>query len=287
MNSAGMFAFIWDGYQGTLSTGASQAITSGLSAVAGMMLAIGTAYILVCGFLILWGELGWTTGVRMVVRMIVVVAVLTPARFNTYVRAVFMDWLPNWIATSITGDTGTNAAAQQFDMLVSATEHYTAALLMQASGLENVGTRIQINLAQTGIELTLLIAFVVWFSARALMALVVCIGPFVIAAWLFNTTREVFARWLGKLIGLSILLLLVSIELQIVVHQDTEYMLAAQANAAGGLDEQVAGLLHILIAFGAGAALMIVLPAIAAVIGGGVGLSPVPSILRLGRLLAR
>jgi type IV secretion system protein VirB6 len=221
---------------------------------------------------------------QMIIRGVIVCAVLTPAVYNTYVKDFFLTTLPDWIASSV--GQGQVASQDQFDALISAVKHRTALIMAEATGITNIGRVAVIWFAGQCAEICIFGCFCIWFFAMAMQNLVVCLGPFVIAGYLFKATKGITERWIGKMIGMCILQLLIAILMQVVMTQDSEYMRQVQNNPGAGLDEQISALWDVAKAFGVGLALVIMLPAIAAYIGGGISFSPTQAVtlaLRAGR----
>jgi hypothetical protein len=268
MNSMPLFSFIWQGYNSTLIQGVNNVVAHLLSAMSVELTGLLMLFVIVVGVMMTIQSLEWNRGVQYMIRAIIVAALLRGSAYNTYVVTTFMTTIPNWIASSVGTGGGATALAQQFDALHSAVEHMSAALLMQATGLLNIGTRASINLATAACEVTLVICFAIYIIAYAVMGVVVAAGVPLVASWLFNNTKHWGERWLGKLVSLSILMLFISVTLQIVMTQDAAYMRQAQANMGGDLDQQVAVLWHIFACFCIGTVVTLALPLIASAIGG-------------------
>jgi type IV secretion system protein VirB6 len=254
-----------------LTNGLSNVIASGLSYAAQPLRYLLAIYIGVVGYLALTGqaEEPFRVLVVRVVRASFVVYILTASVFNQYVYQFFMNGLPNSFAQAINHTSGADASAQQFDQIWSATMHQTAAVLQQATGLTNIGTRILSYIAQGLIGIALAISFVVWEMGRTLLGVVIAIGPFIIAGYLFETTRPIVERWIGKLVSLVILQLAVSILLQVLLKGQNQYMLAVQNAITGdGVDQRIMTLLQIAVFFLMCAFLMVMLPGVAYSIGG-------------------
>jgi type IV secretion system protein VirB6 len=259
-----------------LTDGVNSVIASGLAYAAQPLRYLLAIYIGIIGFLALTGqaEEPFRVLVVRVVRASFVVYILTASVYNQYVHQFFMNGLPNSFARAINHTNGAGASARQFDLIWSATMHQTAAVLQQATGLTNIGTRILSYIAQGLIGVALGISFIVWEMARALLGVVIAIGPFIIAGYLFDATRPIVERWIGKLVSLIILQLTVSILLQFLLKGQNQYMLAVQNSINGdGLDQRVMTLLQIAVFFLMCAFLMVMLPGVAYSIGSGIAFS--------------
>ena len=259
-----------------LANGVSSVISAGLAYAARPLHALLIIYIAIIGYLGLTGqaEEPFRLLVIRVVKASFVVYLLTASAYETYVRGLFMTGIPNAVAQALNSGTSVTTAPQQFDNLWSASMHQCAAVLQEATGLTNIGTRITVYVAQGMIGIALGLSFIIWEMARALMGIVICLGPFMIAFYLFQATRSLVERWLGKLIALTILQLCVSVLLQILLQGQKSYMTSVQsAIGSGGLDERVMVLLQIGLFFLMCAFLMVMLPSIAYSIGNGISFS--------------
>ncbi len=65
--------------------------------------------------------------------------------------------------------------------------------------------------------------FLIFEVAKILMDVVVSVGPFLLLGYLFAATRGVADRFVGKLIGLTILILLVDVVLSIIINGYVTY----------------------------------------------------------------
>jgi type IV secretory pathway VirB6-like protein len=275
MNS--LFQSFYQLLDASLSTGINSVVASGLAYAAKPLHVLLVIYIGIIGYLGLTGQADepFRLLVIRVVKASFVVYLLTASAYDTYVRGLFMTGIPNAIAQALNAGTSVTTAPQQFDSLWSATMHQCAAVLQEATGITNIGTRITVYVAQGLIGIALGLSFIIWEMARALMGIVICLGPFMLAFYLFQATRSLVERWLGKLIALTVLQLCVSVLLQILLQGQKSYMMSVQTSVGGsaGLDEQVMVLLQIGLFFAMCAFLMVMLPSIAYSIGSGISFS--------------
>jgi type IV secretion system protein VirB6 len=110
----------------------------------------------------------------------------------------------------------------------------------------------------------------------------VAIGPVLIVGYLFEATKVVADRWVGKLLTYSILTLLINITLNIVMQGEKLYMRMIVMQEGQGLTSvpmEIKILIELAMFFAMGAFIVVSLPAIAAVLGGGLGVSPGAAIL--------
>src|SRR6202012_1264264 len=64
--------------------------------------------------------------------------------------------------------------------------------------------------------------------------IVVCLGPFLLAGYLFSATKGVADRYVGKLVSLAILTLLVDVVLAILVNAINTYIATTSADIVAG-----------------------------------------------------
>jgi type IV secretion system protein VirB6 len=119
------------------------------------------------------------------------------------------------------------------------------------------------------------LTFDIYETARILTDVVVCVGPFVLAGYLFAATRGVADRFVGKLIGLTLLTLLVDIVLSVIINGFITYVDNMQTSVAASTKPEAILLCTQLVVFLAiGSLITCFLPGIASFIGGGVSVSP-------------
>ena len=203
--------------------------------------------------------------------------------FNQWVRAIFFVGLPNALVTAIGSSTGTTAT----------TVNATAAIF---DGIWNqvwvvVGTSwVQAGLSVTGIiaglsgfltalicGLGLCIMALVYVSARMVLSVLVCMAPVIIGCAMFQVTRPIFERAVGKAISLMLLQAMGLVILQILLLGDqwlmaqvTTQILASIGGANALFSDALQGMAALCVWFLAGAFAMWNLPAIAYSIGGGI-----------------
>ncbi len=261
----------------SLANGINSVVSSGLAYATKPLHALLIIYVAIVGYLGLTGQANepFRLLVIRVVKASFVVYLLTASAYNTYVRGLFMTGIPNAVAQALNSGSAVTTAPQQFDGLWSATMHQCAAVLMGATGISNIGTWLLVYAAQVMIGIALGLSFIIWEMARVLMGIVICLGPFMLAFYLFQATRSLVERWLGKLIALTILQLCVSILLQILLQGQKSYMLNLQTaiGDGGGVDQRAMVLIQIAIFFLMCSFLMVMLPSIAYSIGSGISFS--------------
>jgi type IV secretion system protein VirB6 len=262
-------------YASIFSAGTANAVQSGLSAISGPLMAVVVLWIIVQGILVMRGDVSARSGITKIVRVVLVVSLLSSfSYFSTYVVDLFQTTLPNWAANSITGTTGPGTGAPGlFDKVWNESMAIAKAADAQLS-MWDVTAGVELDLLEVGIGLCLIIAFAVYEIGQIMLGVVIAVGPFVIAGYLFDATRGIAERWLGKMIGLSILTLLIAIALNIILQGDATYITTAAATGALDVQTSLAILMQATLFYALGAVIIVLLPSIAAYIGGGISFHP-------------
>jgi type IV secretion system protein VirB6 len=263
-----LFAAIFAGYNDSLFEGVNAVIAGGLTAMATVLQILGVMFVAVFGYLTLTGNMSPKAGMSMVMRILLVQAAMTPVYYNQYVRDVMLDWLPNWIAQAVGTGNGVDAGAAQFDQLRAAVIIMQNHLIEMASGWTEIPERVIIWTLGGFAQIMVAVAFFVWCFTRAILALIVSIGPFVVVAYLFNATRSFAENWLGKLGGIGVLLILVSVLLKIIVVQFGVFMRRALVEGTT-VQEGIVAYYGVIIAMLFGVGLLLYLPRLAFSIGSG------------------
>jgi type IV secretion system protein VirB6 len=267
-----------------LQSGVSSVVASALSAIAPELATLVILFVVIQGMMIMFGQYDVWAGVTAIMKMAIISLLLTASAFATYIQTPLTQTVPNWLARAVGG---TAPGAAQFDALFSAVDHFGSAILQQASGFSGIAVWIEVTILATGCGFFICVGYVIWELTTGFINLVVCLGPFVLLAYLFKATQGIAERWIGKMVGLLMLYLLVLILLQVALTAETYFVRQAQTNPGIGVAAQVATMIDMLIFFAMCAAMLIFTPAIASHIGGGansnmvaVALSP---LRRLGR----
>ncbi|MDB5848218.1 MAG: transport secretion system VirB6 protein [Rhodoferax sp.] len=314
MATDSFFSTSWDGYSTAL--GVVDVVASGLSAAAGWLQIALSFYLMITMFLIVFGSMSWNTGVARLIRALLVIAVLTPAFFNRYVVQTFTTDIPNEIATIVAHSPTQSTVVEVFDELTAGLEAIQAQINSNSTWMDAPKT-IPAGITMIIGEVALLLAFFIWFFAYGTISIVVCAGPFLIGFYLFDSTKQITLRWVSKLIGLMILILMVMITTQIIQVQERSYLrlvastmthippnvpsnlgprtgfmepegmlipsdipsAAPTVRMNGNLDQQISILGNVVKSFILGLFLMLSLPSIAAYLGGGVAIGVAPIVM--------
>lgn len=262
-------------YDATMATGVNTVIQNAVVNNATNFADALTIYIMIIGGLMCFREMRFGTFVMHALRAGIISMLLTVAGFNTYIATPAMDSIPTWIAQSANGANAITAGPQQFDVLWSAVEHQKAAIYAQATGISNIAYRGEVALYSGIIQSFLTLAFWVYEFSRQLMGVTVAVVPFILFMFLFEATRQVPIGAARHIIGLLILQLMLSIMIQVMLAGDSTFMTHINGNpaATAGLDEQMEIMSSIAVFFGFGVGMVVILPVVAAHIGGGVSVN--------------
>jgi type IV secretion system protein VirB6 len=263
-------------------TGIQSAITSLLSAVATPLLACVTLWIIVQGILVMRGDMDARGGITRIIRVAFVVGILTSSGlYTTYVQTAFMTTIPNWLASSA-GGSNISSTPATFDNMWQVTEHTIETVSAQLSNFDVIDA-VSLAVIEICIAVFLLVSFAIYEFAIIIVGIMVAIGPVLLVGYLFDATKGVADRWIGKLITYSILTLLINVTLNIVLTGEKQYMraiLTQQASGLGAIPVEIKILLSLVMFFAMGAFIIVSLPVIAATLGGGLGISPGAGLLR-------
>jgi type IV secretion system protein VirB6 len=210
--------------------------------------------------------------------------------FNQWVRDIFFTGLPNALASVVLSSTGNaassvSATAALFDNIWNQI-WVIVGTAWSMTGLSATGIIMGISGFLTGVVcgLGLVLIALVYVTARMVLAVIVCLAPVLIGCAMFEITRPIFDRAVGKVISLILLQTLGLIILQILllgdqwfVAQATTAMLSSISNSAATV-EALQALVGLAVWFLAGAFAMYSLPAVAYSIGSGVSMSS-PSLI--------
>ena len=215
----------------TLITGMGDVVQSGLAWAQPQLRALLVLYVVAyaLGFM-LTANVSARQAAYGALRGLMTAAAISTAHYIPWVQTLFFTTLPNQIAAALNGPTTSVSSAQQFDKLWNATQHVNGLILQRASGWLDIPER-GVSWAISGLcLLPLAIMFVMWLVPRVFMALVICMGPFLIPLYLFGFTRGFVHSWISKLVGLTVLQLASSVLLRILLVLVNEQFQAMQNN---------------------------------------------------------
>jgi type IV secretion system protein VirB6 len=256
------------------SSGLTQATTNGLAAVSTPLMSVVVLWVIVQGILVMRGDVDARGGVTRIIRVALVVGLLTSTDlYSDYVMNFFQTTLPNWIAASVSSSGDISDTPQAFDQIWNTTVHEVVTVQSQVDWYDVVD-QVSLALIELIVNVLLLMTFAVYEISQVMVAAVIAIGPFVLAGYLFDATKRVAENWFGKLIGLTILTLLVNIAVVAILDGEQLYVRSIVTNPASGtgaVPVEIQILFELCMFLGLSAFIIVLLPGIAAVIGGGIG----------------
>jgi type IV secretion system protein VirB6 len=260
-----------------------------LSAIQAPLSAAIVLWIIVSGVLVMRGDLDARRGITRVVSVSLVAGILMSAGlYNTYVVTFFTSGLPDWLANTVLGVTGPQPSAHQFDALWNEANGFFLAAAKNMN-FYNVLYSVELGILQDLVVFPIGITFLIYETAKILMDVVVSIGPFLIAGYLFQATRGIVDRWIGKLIGLAILMLLVDIVLSIIINGDAAYFHTSMDGLTGATAVETITIgIQFIMFLTLGCLITCFLPALASFLGGGIAVGPLQmavSAMQAGRVL--
>ena len=265
-----MFSNAAAAFDQSLIVGMDDAIAAGLTWVTPQLRVAMMLYVIGMGFLTMYHKTDSWSFVHAAAKGIALGAIIRITNYNYYVRDLFFYDLPNTFAASLHGPRAAVDSAQQFDVLWSGALHFCGFVLGQATGFSHLIDRGVVWALAGLILLALWLCFIVWYLARVFMALVICLGTFMLVLALFRQTRGYVEQWIGKLVGLTMLQLTSSILLRLVLVVMNDRMLLMKNDTTMSVDLLITAFAGVCGVFWMGALLMIALPSVIA-IGSGVG----------------
>lgn len=262
--------------QTPFTNGMAATVNAAMSAIQGPLTALVVLWIIVTGILVMRGDVAVRNGITRIISISLVVGILMSATlYNTYIANFFTQGIPDWLATILTGTTGVQPSAHQFDVLWDDADILFGTALGNLN-FYNVLYSVELGVLQDLIIFPIGLTFLIYELARIITDVIVSIGPFLLAGYLFAATRGIADRWVGKLISLSILTLLIDIVLSIIIQGDTAYfnVSLAEMGAGAAVIQSVTICIQFLIFLTLGSLITCFLPGIAAFLGGGTSVSP-------------
>jgi type IV secretory pathway VirB6-like protein len=170
-----------------------------------------------------------------------------------------------------------------FDQVWALLDQQVGAILSHAGIMDFSSRMAAVLFGLTG-GLALLVIAMVYLMTRFILAIVIELGVIAIACLIFDATKPIFERWLGKVIALVFLQVTAIVVLQIVLVVDQDFMKQIVA-AGGGVPDQVQALMGMVVLFFMGAFAIYSLSAIAYSIGTGVAISSLPVMLMAAKAM--
>jgi len=275
--------------QQPFTNGMNATVSSAMSAIQGPLTAVIVLWIIISGIMVIRGDVDARSGVTRLIKVSIIVGILmSTTLYNDYVVSFFTVGLPNWLASSFLGVTGTQPSAHQFDAIWNEAD-ILFATAEKNMNFYNVLYSVELGAMRDFVVVPIAVTFLIFEFAKIMMDVVVCIGPFVLVGYLFEATKGIADRWIGKLIGLTILTLLIDIVLSIILDGDRSYYNVSMTSLTiATVAETVTICIQFVVFLSLGCLITGFLPAIASYLGGGVSFSPlgmITSTMQTGRLI--
>jgi type IV secretion system protein VirB6 len=257
------------------TNGMNATVNAAMSAIQGPLTAVVVLFIIVTGILMIRGDIGARNGVTRVLNVCLVVGLLmSTTLYNEYVVSFFTTGIPDWLASTFLGVTGAQPTAHQFDAIWNeGTELFWAG--EKNMNFYNVLYSVELAILQSFLVFPIGLTFLIYEATRIMIDVIVSIGPFLLVGYLFAATRGVADRFVGKLIGLTILTLLIDIVLSIIVNGDNTYFNTSMTGLEGASTaETIAICIQYVVFLTLGSLICTFLPAVASFLGGGISVSP-------------
>ena len=271
--------------QTPFTTGMLATVNSAMSAIQGPLTAIVVLWIIVSGIMVMRGDVSVRTGISRIVTVSLVVGILmSTSLYNEYVVNFFTTGLPNWIATAVgTGQRTTQAST--FNQMWASSQIVLEGAGKGMNSITQLVPEFELAILDVLLIVPIGIIFLIWEVAKIMTDIVVCLGPFLLAGYLFSATKSIADRYVSKLISLAILTLLVDIVLAILVNAINAYIATTSANIIAGQTQgwfgttenasaSVIVCLQLVFFLFVSSLITVFLPGLAAYLGGGISVSP-------------
>jgi type IV secretion system protein VirB6 len=227
--------------------------------------------VVIASVMLMYGKLDFWATVQRGVRAMAIIALLQVGTYQSMIRDTFMVTLPTLAGTATSnGALGTANQAQRFQRLSVAVSTTIATADKKITGWGPEAIRASFSLSFAEMAAKALLTFMFWLSclARISTALLVCVGPFILIAFLFDTTRGWVISWIGKLVGISIWTLLSDILSEFFVIRSMEWAQTVAANNAAGMFEATDAAWQMALLLLLCCGVLAALPLLAAITGG-------------------
>lgn len=275
MNNLHFYAMTAGIYDPAFTTGITNIVRNILTGIGPFVAAMLFVKVVVQGWMLMFGQASAASLAKALLQVLAVSAIVGVAFFTTWIQTPFMTDLPQWLAQIVNHNPNAQGIPDQLDTLDSAVLHLYGGMLQETTGYwpPNLVYRAQLGLILECIQGCLTVVFWAYEFSRGIMGLLICVGALVAALYVLEWARSIPMRVLSKAIGILILQAMLLITTQIVITSCLLAMRQSIGNFQLSLDEQVVVFGHLLWIFVFAAGFVVVLPAIAAYIGGGVSIN--------------
>jgi type IV secretion system protein VirB6 len=271
--------------QTPFTSGMVTTVNTAMLAIQGPLTTLVVLWIIVSGILVMRGDIGVRSGIGRIVSVSLVVGLLmSTTLYDDYIVIFFTNGLPNWIATAI-GTGGTTTEPSTFNQMWASSQMVLEGAGKGLNSITQIVPEFELAILDVLVIIPIGIIFLIWEVAKIMTDIVVCLGPFLLAGYLFTATKGIADRFVGKLISLGILTLLVDVVLAILINAINNYIATTSADIVAGqtigwfgttenASASVLVCLQLVFFLFVSSLITVFLPGLAAYLGGGVHVSP-------------
>jgi type IV secretion system protein VirB6 len=218
-------------------------ITAGIGASLNYMRGALMLFVLIASVMVMAGKLDLWEMIRRGVKAAIIIAILQTGLYQTQVRDLFWTTIPNLTAQSVGNFQTATTQAERYNALWNRTADIIAAADQQVTGWGPSAWRAAFSLAfaEFCMKVFLVTCFAMTVLARISTGLLIAAGPFLLIAFLFDTTRGWVMSWVGKLVGIAVWTLLANLLSEMVLGGTLQWATTVAANHAAGMFGAVDG----------------------------------------------
>lgn len=226
MNGTTLYQTLYDSYHTQGVQLAAQQSHAFLTAMTGTVHAMVGLWVLILGYGLIVGRVDFGEGFGRLIRVLIVVALMTPAHFDTITQWMTTD-IPSQLSGAVVNGGGASGVggAAGFDGLSNYLDNLSARIYAQTSGsLFHLADSIMTFVANFIAKSFIFITFCVWLAANSAILFLTPLGALLAPGILFKATEGYFARWLGKCISLQLVSVLALMLATFAVKADGQFV---------------------------------------------------------------
>jgi hypothetical protein len=254
----------WDTvFTTSIASTVSSAITANATLLASML----TLWIIISGIMTMFGRMSmaeWTFGAT---RCAIIATLLTAAAFGQYIQTPLQTTVPNWLASSVSSGAAATGP-QQFDTIYNQIGQAVGRVEQQLSWTD-IGPYITCAFISFFTLAELVVAFAMWEFAKGMIGLLIVATPFLLGFYIYRGTRHIVLALAGQIVTALLTMLMINIIVALAIAANTSYM--QQITTTGGVGVQISSLVGATGFIFFSDIMIILIPGVAARIGGGIG----------------
>lgn len=266
MATSQIFQQLGSSWDTVFTTSIAATLANAIAENATMFASMLTLWIIISGVLTMLGLFTVAEWVFGATRAGIISLLLTAAGFAQYIQTPLQTTIPNWIATAVSGG-ATATGPQQFDAIFNQIGAAIGHIEQQLSWTD-IGPYIECAFISFFTLAELVICFCIWEFAKGLIGLLIAVAPFLLGLYMFRTTRHIVLALAGQAITALVTMLMVNIMVALAVTANTSYL--TQIVTGGGVGAQINSLVGVVGFFLFSDIIIIMIPGVAARIGGGI-----------------